>query len=297
MTRGGATSATARRDLADAAAELESLGDAAQAAEAYALAGDLDGEARALISAGEVEKLENVLDRDRDRARSEREQRGAAQEVEHLVALGQRRLALSRAEAAGQGERARALLAQRAMVPRIMIELRGHRTTLVLGDEVVLGRTEGAITIASHAVSRSHVTIARVAGRIEVRDLGSRNGTELRGMRIGGAIAMPVDGESPGLDLKIGGEVPLRLAPSTLLDGALAIEVGGAHYVAPLGLAHLGVGSWVLEAGIDGWVDLVTGDGPHAYLGTTELGERTALLAGDAVGIERGGPAVLRVLG
>jgi hypothetical protein len=141
------------------------------------------------------------------------------------------------------------------------------------------------------------VAIARVTGRIEVRDLGSRNGTELRGMRIGGAIAVPVDGESPGLDLKLGGEVPLRLAPSALLEGALAIEVGGAHYVAPLGLAHLGVGSWVLEAGIDGWVDLVTGDGPRAYLGTTELGDETALLAGDAVGTERGGPAVLRVVG
>ncbi len=166
---------------------------------------------------------------------------------------------------------------------------------LVLGDEVILGRSEGAITIASHAVSRRHLVIARgghAGNAIEVRDLGSRNGTELRGMRLAGAI--PVD-PGTGLELKLGGEVPVRLGAGASIPGALAIEAAGTRYIAPLGPARLGIGGWRIEAASDGWLELVTDDDPIAYLGATRLGQRTPLLAGDAIAEARDAASVLRV--
>jgi hypothetical protein len=178
------------------------------------------------------------------------------------------------------------------MGPSVAIDLAGVRLPLVLGDEIVVGRSEGAILVASHAVSRRHLAIARAEGGVVVRDVGSRNGTTLRGMRIAGAI--PVD-LALGLELKLGGEVPLRIAASAELAGAVSIAVGGARYVAALGPARLGVGAWRLEAASDGWVELVTDDDPVAYAGASRLDARVPLLAGDAIARARDEAAAFRV--
>jgi len=303
IARAGVSSAAARQDLLSAGQELEELGETAHAAEAYALAGDLEGETRALVQGGEVERLEDMLDRDQDRARGERRQREAAREIDRLLASGERREALARAEelvAAGigdaeAGERARRIRSNRAAGSTAAVELRGRRILLVLGDEVVIGRSEtgeGAIQIASHAVSRRHLELRRRDGVPEVRDLGSRNGTTLRGLRIEGALRVPPD---DALELRLGGEVPLRLSLADELQGALAIEVAGTRYVAPLGPARLGVGPWRLATGTDGWHELVTDDDAPAYLGQARVGNRVSLLAGDAFSESRGGDVVLRV--
>jgi hypothetical protein len=298
--REGATSAAARLDLLDAGKELEALGDATGAAEAYALAGDIEGEARALVGGGEIERLESVLDRDRERARTERARLGGHAEIERLLSHGRRRDALARAEAlalaepqdAAAIERVKSIRAQIASGPRLSLELRGKRMVLVLGDEVVLGRTEGAILVSSQAVSRRHLLLTRVADGFRVRDLGSRNGTELRGMRLAGEIPVPV---GDGLELKLGGEVPLRLGASDEIPGALAIEVGGSRYVAPLGPVRLGIGAWTLQAGDDGWLELVTENDPVSYLGAMRLEVRTGLLLGDAIAAGPGEASVLRI--
>ncbi len=100
IAREGATSAAARLDLLDAGKELEALrGHDPRAAEAYALAGDLEAETRALVGGGEIERLEDLLDRDRESARRERERVGGSAEIERLIAHGQRREALTRADA------------------------------------------------------------------------------------------------------------------------------------------------------------------------------------------------------
>ncbi|HEY2513303.1 MAG TPA: FHA domain-containing protein [Polyangiaceae bacterium] len=313
MAKGGAvTSAAGRRDLLDAGHELEALGETASAAQAFGLAGDVEGQTRALVKGGEIEQLEDVLERDRDRSRGERERLEASMDIERLLASGLRREALERAErgareiagpASGSGspssagERALVIRAARASGVHLTIELRGERLRLVLGEDVILGRSEGAITIASHAVSRRHVRVARAGEQVEVSDLGSRNGTVLRGMRIAGALPVP----PAGLDLALGGEVPLRIAPASELHGAVILDVGGARYVAPLGPARLGVGAWRIERATDGWLELVTGDGPFAYLRNTgavpmRMGARTPLLAGDAFSEAPGSAPVFRVL-
>jgi hypothetical protein len=303
-----AVSAVARRDLTEAAHDLEAAGEQEKAAEAYALAGDREGEARALQKAGEVDRLEDLLSAEQTKDRAGRKRHEVHAELDLLTASGRRREALQAADAFTREqpddtvarERAHALAARKAKGPIVVVELRGKRIDFVLGSEVVIGRSEGALVVPSHAISRRHVAIGREAGtaagrdggRVVVRDLGSRNGTQLRGMKLAGAV--PV---GDGIELTMGKEVPLRVAPSAGLAGAVVIEVGGRRYVAPLGATKLGVGQWRLEEGADGWLELVTDDAPAAFIDGVVLVPRTTLLVGDAIASARGAEAVLKVLG
>jgi FHA domain len=171
----------------------------------------------------------------------------------------------------------------------VPLELRGRALRMVLGEEVVVGRV-ATLSIASTAVSRRHVVVARKGADIVVRDLGSRNGTTLRGLALAGEARV---GE--GIEVRLGNEVPMVVRPTDELGGAALIELAGERYLAPLGKATLGVGAWALERGDDGWAELVTSDSPPAFADTLQLSPRVTLLAGDAVAAERGGAVVLRV--
>jgi hypothetical protein len=172
----------------------------------------------------------------------------------------------------------------------VHVVLRGAPLALILGSEIVVGRTEGALQIASNAVSRKHLVIARRDGAIVARDLGGRNGTLLRGLALAGETAI-----GDGIELRLGREVPMHVRPSTNVTGAAEIELGGVRYVAPLGVASLGVGQWRLESAEDGWIELSTGDAPPAYLGAVRLVSRITLLVGDSISAERASEPVLRV--
>lgn len=337
-----ATSAVARHELLEAAGELEGIGEFALAADAYARAGDKAGQARALQGGGDVESLEFLLatEAHERRVRQGREER--AKTAALLEANGERREALQALEellagsdgdgGAGAGregldasvrERARHLRARRVTPPLVDVELGGERVTLVLGDEVVVGRSEGTITVPSNAVSRAHVRIFRgdggtdgAGGHVVVRDLKSRNGTQLRGLDVG--FDVPVN---DGLELTLGREVPLRIAPCLRLAsppqshlqshlrshpaphlvGAVRIEIGGRTYVACVGptILHVtgsaGARQLALRATDDGWVELAARDEAPLYAGAMALSPRITLLAGDALSIERGGPVVVRV--
>jgi hypothetical protein len=139
-------------------------------------------------------------------------------------------------------------------------------------------------------VSRQHLTIARRGEDVVVRDLGTRNGTLLRGLALAGEVRV---GE--GLELRLGKEVPLVVRPTDELPGAVALELAGARYVAPLGPARLGVGAWRLERGVDGWIELATDDDPPAFAGALRLAARVTLISGDRVARERGGEPVFEV--
>jgi hypothetical protein len=299
MTEDAAVSAVARRDLLGAAADLEELGEAASAAAAYATAGDKEGEARALAKAGDVDRLEMLLTSQHEGARAARAMSEAQADIEMLVASGRRREALAAAERLIRDqpdnlrarERASSLRARRAMGPVANVIVSGKRMALALGDEIVIGRSEGTLRVPSHSVSRRHVRIRRENGRIVMQDLESRNGTQLRGMNVMGALPM---GE--GLDLRLGKEVHLRIAPFEGIDGAISIDLAGATTIAPLGPARLGIGEWRVELASDGWLELVSGE-PPAFAGDVAMVPRTTLFVGDALACERGGPVMLEVLG
>jgi hypothetical protein len=169
----------------------------------------------------------------------------------------------------------------------------GKRISVVLGDRVVVGRSPGeaaldsgvgSIRVPSDALSRCHLELGRAAGQPAARDLDSRNGTFFREMRLVGETLV---GER--LELRLGGEVPVVVTPTEDLPDAVAIEVAGLRYVAPLGPARLGLGRWRLERGGDGWVELVTEDDPPAFDGALRLASRITLLRGDALAAERRG--------
>lgn len=285
-------SPTMRQDLLAAAADLEAIGDHEKAAEAYARAGDVDGQARSLARAGDVEKLDAILAAQQGRDRQETARRQAHEELAVLLASGRRREAVALARGAddeGVKERGRSVEAARVSGDAVRVELMGRALTIVLGSEVLVGRV-GAVSVMSAAVSRQHVAVARRGDDVVVRDLGSRNGTLLRGLMLTGEAVV-----GDGIEVRLGREVPLLVKPATELPGTVAIEVGGARYIASLGPARLGVGAWQLERGDDGWVELVTGDDPPAFAGRIQLAQRVTLLSGDAIARERGGVPVLRV--
>jgi hypothetical protein len=295
----GALSASARRDLLAAAKDLEDVDEPERAAEAYRAAQDYEGEARALASAGDVDKLEKLLSVEEEKERRQRRRQEGYSEVDLLMSSGRRREALACAlELAKESaddrltlERADFLRARKVTGPIVRLSLHGKPITLVLGLEVIVGRTEGAITVQSHAISRRHVRVARAAdGTVHVSDAGSRNGTQLRGMNVSGSLAV-----GDGLELQMGKEVPIRLGPSDKLAGATSIEVAGARYVAPLGPVRLPIEGWTLEEASDGWVELVTREGP-AFLKDVSLVARATLLAGDSIAAQRGGAPVLEVV-
>jgi FHA domain len=284
-----------RRDVIGAAQELEQLGEHERAAEAYALVDDPESQARALARGGSVDRLDELLDEQQSRERRARARRDAHERLTSLIASGQRREGAIFARSSDDEllrERGRAIEARRPAASGVRVVLAGRALAVVLGDEVVIGRSPetpgddgrtGAIAVSSVALSRRHVVIARRGRDVVLRDLGSRNGTFLRGLRLAGEVSV-----GDGLDVELGGEVPMSVRSTDDLPGAIAIHVAGTRHVAPLGVASVGVGKWRLERGPDGWVELVTEDDPPAYAESLRLVPRVSLVVGDAIATERG---------
>ena len=141
-------------------------------------------------------------------------------------------------------------------------------------------------------MSRQHLRIAREGGVIVVRDLGSRNGTQLRGLNLVGAI--PV---GDGLELTPGqGGAPPPLAVVGLRrrgdHRARAASVRRAPRTARASRGSRGS----CATGSDAWIELVT-EGRDAYIGEMSLVPTVTLLVGDVLACERGGAEVLRVVG
>ena len=290
-------SAIARHEVIEAARDLEAIGEPLKAAEAFHRAGDKEGEARTLQAAGDVERLEFLLSTEQFNERVSRARDDRTKDLDLMIECGRRREALASLDEllkatpddASLRERANGLRARKVTAPIVTLDMLGERWTMVLGDEVVIGRSEGAIKVSSNAVSRQHLRITREGDAIVVRDLESRNGTQLRGINLAGAL--PVH---DGLDLKLGREVTLRIAPCKRLPGAIEIEVAGQRYVAPLGKAALPVEGLTLSVGSDEWVELVA-QGTHAYVNGVEWTDRATLLAGDAIATARAGDPAVKV--
>jgi hypothetical protein len=294
-----AISAVARRDTLDAAKELEELGEAARAAEAYRLAGDREGEARALAAAGEVDELEFLLSEEQHKDRLVRQKSDAQADVEILVTSGRRRDALEALETLLQKnqddmrlrERAVSIRSRRVLGRVVRMALGGERVSFVLGPELTIGR-EGTVTVASSAISRHHLRVFRKDGAVHVQDLDSRNGTQLRGINVTGSLPM-----HEGVELKLGREVPLRVFPSTVFPGAVDVDIAGERYVAALGEGTLPIAGWSLKEAADHWVELVCAQDSPAYLQKIALVPRSTLLVGDAIGKNREDDPVLKILG
>lgn len=272
--------------------ELEQLGLPLEAAGVYADAGAADAQARALVAAGAVDQLEQVLDAQQTRQRSHRKQEELEQRVRDLELAGSRRRALELA-------RSKALSADGAVValgrdielrrstgPCARLALDGEQLEVAFGGSVTLGRAEATLNIEAPAVSRRHLEVRRTETGPEVLDLGSSNGTLLAGARLDVPLAV-----GAGVDLELGGEVGVHIEPWR--DG-VRVAFGGRTVHAPLG--PLVVGRWSVEPSEDGWLELSAPADGAPCRGPLRLDARVQLLSGDALSEEPGGPVRLEVL-
>ena len=292
-----------RAPMLEAAGDLEAAGEFLRAAEAYERARDVEGQARALAHAGEVDRLDELLEAEQARERQGRARRAGHEDFDVLLASGRRREAFELSQISGDAAlraRGAALLARRIGGPLVRARTGDRRVTLVLGDCVVLGRApdgegddaaEGSLRVGSPALSRRHLLLGRREGLPFVRDLESRHGTVVEGEVLRGDRLV-----GPGIDLVLGKEVACAVRPAHDWPGAVAVEVAGARYLAPLGVASAGPGRWRLSrvvAPSGPWVELVTDDAPPAFAAGLRLAPRVSLLAGDALAAEARGEVAI----
>ncbi len=286
------------------AIELEDSGELERAADAYAMVGDAEAEVRVLTAAGSIDRLEERLRASEKAAREGRDLDLTLRKLGDLDRTAERRAALRLAEEAlaelGDeriADAARTIRGRLLRGPVIDVELDGRPRRVALGAEVTIGRGEATLVIASRAVSRVHLKVARdprVPGGVVVVDLDTRNGTQLAGARVSGSL--PV-GE--GVSLRLGGEVPVSVTPA---EGGVALEVAGQSYFAPLGPFTIPGTEWILsheplpERSGEGFVVLVTPEGKgRPYLGEFQLAGRVELSHKDEIRSSRGGAIRLRV--
>lgn len=287
--RRGAHTAEEKRRLEEAARRLEAAEEHAKAATAFELLGRKDDMARCLQLAGEVERLEELLEEQTAEARKERRLRRLLDDYEMAMAVGARleaRSALESALEVAPEERSVADLLRR-LEGRM---LGGRRLTLRLAERevsffgrrsVVLGR-DADIVVRGASVSRRHTELVREGETLLVRDLESRNGTLVRGVPIAGEITL--EGQA---EIGLGDDVRVKVTP--IAEG-LHIEVLEGLDRGRVAVA--GEGALRIE-GLDAEVRFVQGHptlqadrGVHARLGRQDVAAEIVLLEGDEIELD-----------
>lgn len=280
-----------RPELMRLGGELGEIGEHQLAADAFGLAGDLEAQTAALVEAGAIERLEAVFDADESRQRLERDRESTTRNAVDLDRLGRRRAVLAVAAdqpddgASPLGELAHRIKLRRVTGPVVRLELGGERRQFVLGAEVTLGRANAAIVVPSPAVSRRHLELCRKDGVPVLVDV-SKNGTTLRGIPLSGSVPL-----QSSIDLVLGGEVPLSIAPHA--EYGLVLSILAEDFCVPLGELTSSVGSF--RCGADDWVELVPPE-RGVYLNSVHVLERVQLCAGDELRPARARDTLVRVL-
>jgi len=275
-------------ELRQLAAQLARLSEPSLAADVYALVGDAEEQARMLVEAGAIERLESVLDAEQDRARAQRERVELGSNLRDLMASGRRRegleLSVSANDDPSVADLVRRVRDSRVLGARVSLELEGNPLTVVFGNPVTLGRSNASIVIASPAVSREHLAFGRSAEGPRVEDLGSSNGTLLRGVRLDAPLTV-----TARVELMLGGDVPVAIEPWG--DGGVVVECAGERLHLPLG--PFVVGQWQLRPGADEWLELAA-HGPACLSGLRVHGT-IQLCRGDELRVDMDSPVRLRV--
>lgn len=286
---------TIRSEILVAAKQLEEASELIVAAEAFALAGDAEGEIRCLTGAGAIDRLEERLARDAAAAKADSEQVLALKRVQDLDRGAERRRALETARAAPADERVADLvreIRQRIVRgPTARLTVSGKRLDVALGDSVTVGRGDATILVASPALSRIHLRLFRgPSGEPLVSDEKTRNGTFLKGARLAGPIPI-----GAGLELRLGTDVPCSLEP---VGEGIAVKLFDVAFVAPLGPLRIGAFTVVMEGeGEAAYVVLESTAEHPAFRGSLELARKVELCLGDEIAASRGGAPLLVVGG
>jgi tetratricopeptide (TPR) repeat protein len=198
--------------LSEAAQMLVEAGAWDEAGRAFERLGDDDRAAEAFGQAGEVDRMEAAYGRAERLSSKKRTERDAFDDYQLRLSEGDRRGALAALETClaasetagnylGLRDKLAAALSRRG---RVTLGLAGERVTVAGGPLLLLGRDpDGALPLHDVGISRQHAEIALVTPQdgdgarltFTVRDLGSRNGTLLGGVALGGVVELPDEGE------------------------------------------------------------------------------------------------------
>ncbi|MBI5534675.1 MAG: FHA domain-containing protein [Deltaproteobacteria bacterium] len=278
------------------ARELEAAGLQREAAEVFGSAGDLDNQARLLAACGAIDALESALTAEQKERISRRGRQQVWNQATDTIALGQRFDAIRMCESwlAEHPEDdefrslARSTRERLLAGPCVEAVLGDEPVVIALGDEVSIGRSDATIVMPSPVLSRKHLELKQSDQGPIVCDLQSRNGTLLAGARLAGPIAV-----GAGLDLKLGGQIELRVQPRG--DGALRLQVAGQTWLAPLG--PMKIGPFELKIASER-VQVTLGDSREApVLNGLIANVPIDLCRGDEIRETRDGPILLKVAG
>ena len=276
--------------LSHAAALFSSAGDASGAGECHELLGASEAAADAYQRAGEVDRLEQLLDGEATRRRravavgealeDHRMRLRGGDPGGALASLEQALLAVDPAGRAALQRDIDDLMARR--VSAGMLRLRSSvSTTVVASAPVDLGRAlECALPLRDAGISRRHARIEHANGAWYVSDLGSKNGTTLGGMPVG-RMAMP-----DACSIGIGEHCTLGVkcsADQATLTVERGLDRGAQLYVGDV-IVIVGVdGEGVLRARFDrGQLRLGTVRSPLRLNGV-QVTREVELLVGDVV--------------
>jgi hypothetical protein len=278
-----------KRDaLREAGRKLEAAGDAARAAEMYALGGDHAEAARAGVGPKKAPPRGGE----------------AASMLAQLEALDRRGLRLAAVDAARAylvehpdadvAAFARGVIARLVRGPEITLAVDGREVRALLSETVTVGRAGAAIALATPLVSRVHLRVERRGGDVVVEDAGSHNGTWLAGARL--SAPLPV-GE--GIDLAIAQQIPCSIrAAGDETKGAVTIDIAGERRLASLGpLALRGLVLERVPRGDGAVVTLCPAHGVRVTLGAEPIETTIELSRGDVVRIAGATPWQLAVIG
>jgi hypothetical protein len=173
------------------------------------------------------------------------------------------------------------------MGPLCQLDLDGEPIEMAFGERITVGRADATVSLGAPGISRRHLEIYRGSEGPMIRDLGSRNGTRVAGARLDTPIAV-----GAGLEVQLGSEVTLGIAPATIGEQWLRVEVAARAIVAPLGVAR--IGALTVSDGADGWLEADASSG-SLVLGKLLVRSPIQLCHGDEVRESRDGPVRLRV--
>jgi tetratricopeptide (TPR) repeat protein len=204
--KSGIVSDSDRQVVRDAAALFSEVGDHAGAAECHELVGDELQAAEAYQKAGELERLESVLAREETKRKHQQQVQESFEEYRLHLAGGDRSAALDAiklcAESAHDEERAEyrrlydALASKSISNARVILRHGGKETTYAGTFPLSLGREATChVVLRDAGISRRHVEIDFSEGKFHLRDLDSKNGTTLSGVRLGAALPLEGGGE------------------------------------------------------------------------------------------------------
>lgn len=289
----GVVSDADRAVVREAAALFAEAGDHAGAGECHEFIGDELQAAESYQRAGDLEKLEAVLQREEARRRKKHRATDAFDEYQLQLQGGERDLALaslrtameeaSEADKRGFRQKLEELEARLLAEWKVTVKTPSAQALYVGEFPLVLGREAIChVALRDAGISRRHAEVLREGDRFVLRDLHSKNGTSLMGVALASGGSVPLDGagalgvgEHCGLAFRSEG-ARLELEVVRGLDRGLRV-IASARPIELAGLADL--------AFVDGRPRLTVRGGRSFQLNGVYAGAPVQLIRGDVVDV------------